>query len=197
MKIIFHILFFVLTAFNVSSQENTISSNHLMFKGIPIDGTLSGYVAKMKQNGFVHVRTEDGIAILRGDFAGYKDCKVGISTLKQKDLVYKIVVFFPERETWSSLSGNYFDLKEMLIEKYGEPSSVVEVFNTDYQPNDDSSKMFEVQFDRCKYYTTFETEVGTIGLSIEHDGVISCYVVLEYSDKINSAIIKEKAKGDL
>lgn len=39
----------------------------------------------MKQNGFTHLGIEDGIAILNGDFAGYKDCHVGVSTLKQID----------------------------------------------------------------------------------------------------------------
>ena len=28
---------------------------------------------------------------------------------------------FPSLETWSSLSNNYFSLKEMLTKKYGEP----------------------------------------------------------------------------
>ena len=86
-------------------------SEHLTFKGVPIDGTLNEFVSKMKQNGFTHLGTEDGTAILNGDFAGYKDCYVGVSTLKQNDLVHKIAVIFPDNDTWSTLSGNYFDLK--------------------------------------------------------------------------------------
>lgn len=75
----------------------------------------------MKENGFSHIGTEDGTAILKGDFAGYKGCLIGVSTLKQKDLVSKIAVIFPECETWSGLSGNYFNIKEMLTENSGEP----------------------------------------------------------------------------
>ena len=55
----------------------------------------------------------------------------------------------------------------------------------------------EVKFDKCKYYTIYETEKGSIQLSIEHDGVISCFVMLSYYDKINSDIIKAKAIDDL
>jgi len=173
------------------------TSEHLSFKGIPIDGTLDEYVSKMKQNGFTHLGTEDGTALLKGDFAGYKSCIVGVSTLKQKDLVHKIAVIFPDKEIWSTLSGNYFDLKQMLTEKYGKPSDVVEKFDTYSQPNDDNRKMYEVEFDRCKYYSIYESQNGTIELSIGHDGVTSCYVQLVYFDKINSDIIKKKAKGDL
>lgn len=175
------------------------TSEHLSFKGVPIDGTLNEYVAKMKQNGFSHLETEGGTAILNGDFAGYKDCIVGVSTLKQKDLVHKIAVLFPDKETWSTLSGNYFDLKEMLTEKYGQPFEEVEKFDVPsyIQSLDDSSKMHQVQFDNCKYYSIWRTDKGEIQLSIDHDSVLSCFVKLAYFDKINTGIIKAKAMGDL
>jgi hypothetical protein len=173
------------------------SSEHLAFKGVPIDGTLNEYVTKMKQNGFTHVQTENGTALLTGDFAGYKGCYIGVSTLKQKDLVHKIAVVFPDKATWSNLNGNYMDLKTMLSEKYGEPTNVVEAFERSTQPTDDISKMYEVQFDRCKYYSTWSTNKGDIQLSIEHNGMTSCYVKLGYFDKINGNKIKDKAKDDL
>jgi len=84
----------------------------------------------------------------------------------------------------------------MLTEKYGKPSDNVKRFDGS-EPRDDSSKMYEVKFDNCKYYTTYETEKGTIQLSIEHDGVIRCYVQLSYYDKINGEIIRKNALGDL
>lgn len=173
------------------------TTEHLSFKGVPIDGTLNEYVSKMKQNGFSHIQTEDGTAILNGDFAGYKDCVVGVSTLKQKDLVHKIVVIFPDKKTWSTLSSNYFDLKQMLTEKYEDPSDVVEKFDGYSQPRDDEDRMYKVKFDNCKYYSIWETDKGEIQLSIKHNSVTSCYVALTYFDKVNSAKIKAKAIDDL
>lgn len=175
------------------AQESVDSSTHLTFKGIPIDGKLNEFVLKMKKNGFTHIDTEDGIAMLKGDFALYKNCIIGIATLRQKDLVSKITVIFPKRDTWSSLSDDYFTLKELLTEKYGEPSDYIEKFQSDLQPRDDNDKMYEVIMNRCKYYTTYETEKGSIQLSIEHDGV----VMLAYYDKINRNIIRAKAIDDL
>jgi hypothetical protein len=173
------------------------TSEHLTFKSVPIDGTLNEYVLKMKQNGFNHIQTEDGNAILNGDFAGYKDCVIGVSTLKQKDLVHKIAVIFSDKKTWSTLSSNYFDLKQMLTEKYGEPSQVIEKFDGSSEPRDDEDRMYNVKFDNCKYYSIWETDKGEIQLSIKHNNVTSCYVVLAYFDKINSAKIKAKAIDDL
>lgn len=175
------------------------TSEHLSFKGVPIDGTLSEYVSKMKQSGFTHLGTENGVAILNGDFAGYKDCTVGVSTLKQKDLVYKIGVLFAEQDTWSRLSTNYFNLKDMLTEKYGNPSEEVEKFDVQsFQlPLDDDDKMHQVEMDNCKYYSIWQTDKGEIQLSIEHESVMSCFVRLVYFDNINSAKIKAKAIDDL
>jgi hypothetical protein len=183
-----------MTSFAQLKQD---TSKHLIFKGVPLDGKLDQYILKMKQNGFKDISTTDGIAMLQGDFAGYKDCYVGVSTLKQKDLVHKIVVLFPEKETWSTLSGNYFNLKQMLQEKYGNPTDVVEKFDTFKEPRDDNSKMYEVKFDRCKYYSIWDTDKGEIQLAIDHNSVTSCFVKLVYFDKINSATVKKQAIDDL
>ena len=189
----------LLLAFVIASCANAAQadSQHLAFKGVPIDGTLNAYVQKMKQNGFTVIGTEDGIALLKGDFAGYKNCTIGVATLKQKDLVSKITVLFPDQDTWSHLSSNYFSLKELLTEKYGDPSDCVEEFQTRVEPRDDNSKMHEVKMDRCTYYTTYEIEQGTIQLLIAHNSVMSCYVMLAYFDKINSDLIKNEAINDL
>ena len=196
MKTIFTSLLFTLTVMNSFAQTKSDSSKHLTFKGVPIDGTLNEYVLKMKKSGFTHTGTKDGIALLKGDFASYKNCIVGVSTLKQKDLVSKIAVMFPDRDTWSSLSSNYFNLKELLTEKYGDLSESVEEFQS-YTPEDDGSKMIQVNLGACKYYTTYETAKGTIQLSIEYDGVTRCFVKLAYFDKINSEAVKKQALDDL
>jgi hypothetical protein len=181
-----------LTAF---AQIKSDSSKHLTFKGVAIDGRLEEFVSKMKKSGFTHTTTTNGTALLEGDFASYKSCIVGVSTLKTKDLVSKIVVLFPDRDTWSSLSDNYFNLKELLTEKYGKSESL-EKFQS-YTPKDDGSKLTQVEIGACKYYTIYETEKGTIQLSIEHDGVTRCFIKLSYFDKINSDAVKKQALDDL
>lgn len=190
------IILLLVTLIVSCSFAQTQSSAHLAFKGVPIDGTLNEYVSKMEQNGFTLIQTKNGVAMLKGDFAAYKDCIIGVGTLKQKDLVSKITVIFPECDTWSLLSSNYYSLKEMLTEKYGEPSVCVEKFQTSIEPEDDNSKMHEVMMNRCEHYTTYEAEKGSIQLSIAQSDM-KCFIMLAYYDKINGEIIKTKAKDDL
>ncbi|WP_319415203.1 hypothetical protein [Marispirochaeta aestuarii] len=187
----------LLFTFWVTTLTFTQTKEHLSFKGVPIDGTLNEYVTIMRENNFTLIEMNDGLALLEGDFAAYKDCIIAVATLDQMDLVSKITVIFPKSRKWSSLSSNYYNLKELLIEKYGEPSEIVEKFDTHSEPKDDNSKMHEVGMDRCKYYTCFELENGTIQLSIENDGFLSSFVMLSYFDKINSDVIRQEAIDDL
>jgi hypothetical protein len=196
MKKIIIACFLILTSFVLYAQTSSDTSKHLSFKGVPLDGTLEQFMLKMKSNGFDHISTNDGIAMIQGDFAGYKNCIIGVSTLKQKDLVHKIGVMFSEKSTWSALSGNYFELKQLLTEKYGNPFDVVEKFDAKYEPRDDL-KIYDVKTDRCKYYSIWETNKGKIELSIDHDRGTKCYVKLIYIDKINSMTIKKQAIDDL
>jgi hypothetical protein len=186
------ILFSVILALTATMLFAQNQSQHLSFKGVPIDGTLNEYVAKMKQSGFTLISTKDGVAKLRGDFAAYKNCSISIVT-KGKDLVSEITVIFPAEDRQALLLNNYFSLKEMLTEKYGEPSKSGKTF--DIYSSDDIFKMHDVVIDGCKYITVFSIDKGDIQLSIKHSRDL--FVVLSYFDKINGDIIQQKAMDDL
>lgn len=174
----------------------TADNQHLMFKGVPIDGTMSEYVAKMKLNGFVVVATEPGATMLQGDFASYKKCLIGVVTLQQKDLVSKIRVMFPEQSDWATLYGNYSNVKEMLTQKYGAPTEVIEEFTTYPDVKDDGLKFMYLRNGECNYTTVFKTSNGEISLYLDHAESVR-FVGLSYLDKINGEIIKAKAIDDL
>lgn len=174
-------------------------SEHLFFKGVPIDGSLEAYVAMMKQVGFKYQGEEDGIAYLKGDFAGFKNCMLAVATVQPLDLVAKIVVVFPEREDWGSLARDYGTLKSMLTEKYGKPARYVEDFQTYGEPDDDGERLHALKGDECTWYSVYEMPKGSIELSIENDGGVLgvCYVVLRYHDRLNTEAVKKQAMEDL
>jgi hypothetical protein len=194
MKAIFLTLASIVFSLSLSAQA--AESQHLLFKGVPIDGTLNEYVAKMKLNGFVVVATEPGATMLQGDFASYKKCLIGVVTMQQKDLVSKIRVMFPEQEDWATLYGNYINLKEMLTQKYGAPAEVVEEFRGHPGVKDDGFKFIYLRNGECNYTTVFKTPSGDISLYLDHTESVR-FVGLSYSDKINGEIIKAKAIDDL
>ncbi len=183
----------------VDSQDDMVmeKSNHLKFKGVPIDGKLENFVSRMKRKGFQHIATQDEVEILQGDFADFKKCTIYVTALNNKDLVSNISVAFPEQEQWVYLYGDYKHLKELLTEKYGNPSACTEEFQGSFEPRKEGDKMLKVKFDGCKYETRFTMNNGEIVLWIEHEGMSSCFVMLSYNDKANENVIREHAKADL
>lgn len=190
------ILFFALIFISVVSFTQN-NSEHLTFKGVPIDGTLSEYVAKMKSAGFKYLGEQDDTAILQGDFAGFKGCTVGVSTLKTVNIVSTIGVIFPACKDWSSLERDYEYLKSMLSQKYGKPTEVVEKFQGRTNPDTNNEKFHELFMDRCTWYTAYETPKGDIQLSLQKGDYGQCFVLLKYYDKINTDAVRSAAIDDL
>ena len=151
----------------------------------------------MVKAGFHYEGTQDGIAILSGDFAGYKGCMVGVSTLKNLDVVSRIAVLFPNKDTWSAVLIDYETLKAMLTEKYGTPSDSKEKF-TSYVGDSNDLMMLALKEGEYVWYTTFTTELGDIELTImsgtEYD---TAMVRLSYHDKANSEKVRNAAMDDL
>lgn len=170
-------------------------SEHLMFKGVPIDGTLSEYVSKMKSVGFNFLGEKDGTAVLKGEFAGFKDCKIFVSTLKAKDLVSTICVAFPYKNKWGLLEDDYKELKSMLTIKYGEPSEWVEEFQG--YARTESQKYIKLISDECTWFSTFSAAKGDIQLSIKYTSSVGGMVVLNYFDEINTQSVRSHAINDL
>ena len=169
---------------------------HLSFKGVPINGTLKQYTAAMVKAGFKSEGTQDGLSLLSGDFAGFKGCIVGVSTVKNCDVVNRIAVLFPEKETWSALLGDYEHLKDLLTEKYGEPEQNVERFND--RMYSDNSKIYAVNNGELEWYTIFSTELGDIELTLVGGTIgYKARVRLTYWDAKNSETVRQNALDDL
>ncbi len=183
------------TADSVAMEQST----HLKFKGVPIDGSLAQFLSRMQSKGFeVTSERQDEIHRLEGDFAGFKQCEVYVSTLDNQDLVSRITVCFPIQDQWKNLYGDYKTLKEMLVEKYGRPVSCVERF-TDYLGNtgEETYLMHSVSNGGCKYVTRFSTDEGDITLSIEQREGLYCFAQLVYQDKENGQAVRKSAIDDL
>jgi len=192
MKKLFYFLFALFMFYGANAQE------HLTFKGVPIDGTLKSYTDAMIRAGFHYEGTQDGISLLTGDFAGYKNCIIGVSTLKNLDLVNRIAVLFPKKETWTSVLSDYENLKSMLTKKYGEPKYSNEKFTGYIGDYDNGLVMHALSEGEYDWYTVFSTALGDIELSIiEGSSYHTACVKLTYYDDKNYKIVQDSAIDDL
>lgn len=174
-----------------------MAQEHLSFKGVPINGTLKQYTAAMVKAGFKSLgTTTDGVARLSGDFAGYKDCVVYVSTLNNLDVVNRIEVLFPRKDTWSSIMDDYENLKSLLTTKYGKPSMNTERFTQPFRAASDGLKMSALRTGELEWFTIFSTDLGNIELTIvaaSTDGRVK----LTYFDKKNTETVRQSVLDDL
>lgn len=185
--------FLFLVALGVSVMT---MAQHMTFKGVEIDGPLENFVKAMVAEGFELVAEEDGIAVLKGNFAGYRDCEVAVMTFEGMDVVNAVGVMFHQREEWSAIENDYNSLKAMLTEKYGLPYRVVEEFNGRVF-DDNRTKFYYLTSDRCKWASIFETENGTIELYMQQTDYDKAAVVIKYYDGANTEAMKASALEDL
>lgn len=170
------------------------TTEHMKFNGVPMEGTLQTFTNKLKAKGFTPFGVQDGVSLLKGEFAGYKDCTV-VAVADKSGMICKVTVVFPTMDKWGDLERCYSRYKSMLSEKYGDPKDCVEKFQNDYI-NDDNSKKHELGMDRCKYYSIFNDDNGEIQLEITHQN-FTCFVVLSYFDNANQEKLRQQMMDDL
>lgn len=187
----------LLVALMFGSIISFAQSEHLKFKGVPIDGTLKEFTSKLEQKGFITLSQDNNSVTMSGTFAGHHDCIAYIFRNDKIDIVSGVVLNFPALDTWNLLEGQYKGTKDMLIEKYGEPFECIEEFQSRIQPTTDRDKMFELRMERCTYKTTFFTPSGRIIISLAKQSYTNYCVQLMYIDNINSDIARQSIIEDL
>jgi len=92
----------------------------IKFKGVSLGAPLKEVLPQLMKD-FEYVTTYGGFTILKGKFAGYRDCNINIMAENEDDIVSMINVSFPDTNNWNTLYTQYCNLKKSLTEKYGEP----------------------------------------------------------------------------
>ena len=186
MKKILFILTTLLMGINLMAQE------HLSFKGIPIEGSMSSFCQKLNEKGFTKVGTDNNVTMFVGDFTG-RQASIGVGATDNGENVYSVVVFFDPSDEWKTLVNAYDYYKDLYIRKYGKPSISRE--NNPGQGGSNSSLMYELYQGKVTYASVWKATGGTIELSIEKaDGYSNGMVVIRYRDAQN---IETKIKKDL
>lgn len=156
---------------------------HLCFKGIPIDGTTSQFVAKLKTVGYVVVGEYSDDIRLRGVFMG-KDCTLSLKFSAVSKTVHSVYVIFNNERDWASLENDYENIKNGLTIKYGKPTTVKEEFRTPYEEGDgDAYTAFKGGY--VDWWSSFSIKTGTINLYIREQTYPTMTVIINYCDKLN------------
>lgn len=167
------LLLFLITTITTFSQE------HIKFMGIPIDGSIISFVEKLKTKGLVVKNKENGVYVLSGKFASYDNAEIFVFSTPKTNIVFKVVVYLPEKKTWSSIKSQYSDMVDLYSQKYALTAHF-EYFMSPYYEGDSYEEQ-AVKLEKAIWSSFFKCDGGAIAVEI------SKYMQLKiaYEDEIN------------
>ena len=186
MKKIIFTLTLLFVAISIMAQE------HLSFKGIPIEGSMTEFCQKLKSKGFTSIGCENNITLFSGDFTG-REVTVGVTATDDGKNVFAVVVLFDPSKEWNELVNTYDYYKDLYTRKYGKPTISKE--NNPAHSDSNSALMLEVYQGTVVYGSAWEVTGGDIKLSIEKSsGFCEGMVMIRYRDSQN---VETKIQNDL
>lgn len=169
-----------------------MAQEHLSFKGIPIEGSMTEFCQKLKSKGFTSIGRENNITLFSGDFTG-RQATVGVTATDDGKNVFAVVVLFDPSGEWNTLVNTYDYYKDLYTRKYGKPTISKE--NNPAHLDSNTALMAEVHQGTVVYGSAWEVTGGDIQLSIEKSsGVYEGMVMIRYRDSQN---IEAKIQNDL
>lgn len=169
-----------------------MAQEHLSFKGIPIEGSMTVFCQKLKAKGFTSIGSENNLTLFTGDFTG-RNATVGVTATDDGKDVFAVVVLFDPSGEWNALINTYDYYKDLYTRKYGKPSISKE--KNPALSDSNTALMAEVHQGTVVYGSAWEVTGGDIQLSIEKSsGVYKGMVMIRYRDSQN---VEAKIQNDL
>ena len=178
MKKIFLTFTLIFAAISLMAQE------HLSFKGIPIEGTMTEFCQKLKAKGLTSIGRENDIALFSGDFTG-REATIGVISTDDGKNVFAVVVLFDPSGEWNTLANTYNYYKDLYTRKYGKPTFSKE--NNPARSDSNIALMAEVHEGTVVWGNAWNVTGGEIELSIEKSsGIYEGMVRIRYRDSQNT-----------
>ena len=171
---------------------NLMAQEHLTFKGIPLEGSITEFCKKLEAKGFTSLGAENNIEVFIGDFTG-RQTTIGVAATDNGKNVFSVVVFFDASKEWNILVNTYNYYKDLYTRKYGKPSMSKE--KNPALADSNTALMAEVHDGTAVWVSTWKVTGGDIELSIEKsDGFYEGLVIIRYRDAQN---VEAKIQRDL
>lgn len=170
-------------------------TDHLSFKGIPIEGSMTAFCQKLEAKGFTSLGKDENVSLFTGDFTG-RNAMVGVTAADDGKNVFGVVVLFDASGEWNTLVNTYDYYKKLYTRKYGEPTISRE--NNPAHSDSNIALMAEVNEGTVDYVSEWDVKGGEIQLSIEKSsGVYEGMVMIRYRDSQNMEVKIQRDLEDI
>lgn len=152
----------------ISYYGPTPKAAHLLFKGVEIYGYAKDFVEKMCENGFSIIKAEcdEHNDMLKGSYSNIP-CKLMVQKSPLTHRTSRVMVIYDDKvyKNWPALKALYFNLKDKLTIKYGDPTSSTEAFFPPHKDGD-GNEIALLDVNLGAYQSIFNAEGGEVRLVI-------------------------------
>lgn len=167
------------------------AGSSMLFMGIPMRGNINSFAQQLvNQKGcrIVSNNPESNSISMRGTYTG-KNCEIYVFGTPGTKQVWKVTVYLPEQNTWTSLKREYLNYKSEFDKKYTLTSSYD--FFADPYNEGDGREVEAIKDDKCHYSSFYDAAGGNIMVKVSK----YMQVQISYEDSTNSNLYDREAEG--
>ena len=170
------------------------AAGHVKFMGIEVAGNYETFKDSLERKGFLYISSFETMHRYYGKFAN-EIVRLEVLATPKTNTVFKVLVYFPEKDTWNELKKDYFAKKELYKAKYPMDRDY-EFFSSPYEDGD-GYEMRAVEKNKCRYISFFFAMGGHITVEIDKSGSVKVVYEDRENIKIASQELDQKAIDDI
>ena len=93
--------------FSLSLYAQDGGGGHMVFNGVPMEGSIRSYADKLIQGGCRLVEDGEDSIVLSGDHLGWKDVTIIVQGAPSDKEVYGVTVYVDAGRSWSAIEERY------------------------------------------------------------------------------------------
>lgn len=167
---------------------------HIKFMGTEVTGDYENFKDSLVLKGFTYIDSFETLHRFYGKFAN-EIVTLNVMSSPKTNTVFKVIVYFPEREEWKELKRDYFAKKELYKTKYPLDSDF-EFFSSPYEDGD-GYEMRAVTKGKCNYVSFFLAVGGHITVEIDKSSKIKVVYEDRENIKIGKTELEKNAIDDI
>lgn len=162
--------------------------------GTEVSGNYESFKDSLTLKGFTLVDSFETLHRFYGKFAN-EFVTLNVMVTPKTNTVFKVIVYFPERDNWRKLKNDYFAKKEMYKTKYPLDRDF-EFFSSPYEDGD-GYELRAVCRGKCNYVSFYLALGGYITVEITKSSQIKVVYEDRENIKVEQLELKQEAINDI
>ena len=158
---------------------------HLMFRTLPIDGSLKTAVKEVKKWGFMGMKIKN-VAAMVGTLDG-EDVILTLIATPESNTLFSVSIIYEGIEQWEELLAQYHTINTSIAAQYGEPTKFINEWEAPYSLDNNPTEAFKEE--KAMYGAIYTVKGGSISVHITYANGKLCTIVA-YIDEQNAALYK-------